>query len=74
MGPSNWRFAIATVGLLLHDTHALIESASTARVRSLIVEPHIGGKRRAPEQHNQASHQEHGYRSHESTPPNFQTP
>jgi hypothetical protein len=66
MGPANGRFAIAAIGLLLHDAHALIESAGTTCVRALMVEPHIGGKRRASEQHNQTRDQEYDCRSHES--------
>jgi hypothetical protein len=66
MGPANGRFAIATIGLLLDNTHALIESASTACVRALMVGPKIGGIRRAPEQHNQTRYQKYEDRSHES--------
>ncbi len=66
MGPADGRFAIATIGLLLDNTHALIESASTACVRALMVGPKIGGIRRAPEQHNQTRYQKYEDRSHES--------
>ncbi len=64
MGPANGRFAIATIGLLLDNTHALIESAGTACVRALMVGPKIGGIRRAPEQHNQTRYQKYEDRSH----------
>jgi hypothetical protein len=66
MGPADGRFAIAAIRLLLHDTHALIESAGATCVRALMVEPHIGGERRASEQHNQTRNQEYDCRSHES--------
>ena len=66
MGPADRRFAIATIRLLLHNTHALIESARTACVRALMVESQIGGVRRAPEQHDQTRYQEYECCSHES--------
>jgi hypothetical protein len=66
MGPADRRFAIATIRLLLHNTHALIESARTACVRALMLESQIGGVRRAPEQHDQTRYQEYEYCSHES--------
>jgi hypothetical protein len=66
MGPAYGRFAIATIRRLLDNTHALIERAGTTSVCALMVEPKIGGIRRAPDQHNQSRNQEYEYRSHES--------
>ena len=64
MGPADGRFAIATIRRLLNNTHALIELAGT--MCALMVEPKIGGVRRAPDQYNQSRNQEYEYRSHES--------
>jgi hypothetical protein len=59
-------FAITAIRDLLDDTQALIERANATCVCALVVEPNIGRKRRAPEQHNQTRHQKYEDRSHES--------
>jgi|InoplaM3SPM_1038593.scaffolds.fasta_scaffold03620_2 hypothetical protein len=66
MGAAEGRLTISAVRPLLDDTQALIEGASTSRVCALMVEPHIGGVRRATEQHNQTRYQKYENRSHES--------
>jgi hypothetical protein len=66
MGAAEGRLAIPAVGHLLDDAQALIEGAGATCVRALMVEPHIGGVRRATEQHNQTRYQEYENRSHES--------
>jgi len=66
MGSADRCFAIATIGHLLDNTQALVECSGATCVRALMVEPKIGGVRRASEQHNQACYQKYGYRSHKS--------
>jgi hypothetical protein len=59
-------FTIAAIRDQLDDAQALIERASATCVCALVVEPNIGRKRRATEQHNQTRRQKYEDRSHES--------
>jgi hypothetical protein len=64
MGSTDGRFAVATIRHLLHNTQALV--VCSGAMRALMVEPKIGGVRRASKQHNQARCQKYGYCSHQS--------